>query len=59
MMDFAPDIENIEVTLAPIFGAFSKSMTMKIGREATKIFSKDIAIEKSEPCVKGHEVIIG
>ena len=49
----------VPFVLAPIFGAFSKSMTMKIGREADKIFSKDLAIEKSEPRVNGHEVIIG
>lgn len=34
----------VPIVLAPIFGAFSKSLTTKIGQEADKIFCKDIAI---------------
>ena len=48
----------VPFVLAPIFGAFSKSMTTKIGREANKIFRQDIAIEKPGPGVNGHGELV-
>jgi hypothetical protein len=46
----------VSVVLAPVFGAFSKSMTTRIGREAVKLFSTDFEIVASVPCPNGHEV---
>ena len=34
----------IPFVLAPVFGAFSKSMTKKIGREAIRLFSREIEV---------------
>jgi len=34
----------IPFVLAPVFGAFSKSMTKKIGKEAVKLFSQEIKV---------------
>lgn len=36
----------IPVVLAPVFGAFSRSMTLKIGKLADEMFSKDIRVEQ-------------
>jgi uncharacterized protein (DUF697 family) len=41
---------------APIFGAFSKSMTTKIGRVADEFFSQEILVEEMILCSQGHEV---
>jgi len=45
----------IPFVLAPIFGAFSKSMTTDIGREADKIFSQDIEVLDPIKCKNGHD----
>ena len=36
----------IPFTAAPVFGYFSKKVTMKIGREAVKIFSGELEVEQ-------------
>jgi hypothetical protein len=41
---------------APIFGAFSKSMTTNIGRAADELFLQDVVIEEMVSCSQGHEV---
>lgn len=41
---------------APIFGAFSKSQTTRIGNAAIEIFSQDIELEKTISCSNGHEI---
>ena len=46
----------VPVVLAPVFGAFSKSMTTRIGREAVKLFSSDFEIVESIVCPNGHEI---
>ena len=46
----------IPVVLAPLFGAFSKSMTTEIGRTADWLFSHDIEVVDSTLCPNGHEV---
>jgi hypothetical protein len=46
----------VPVVLAPVFGAFSKSMTKKIGYEAVKLFSSDFDIIEYALCPNGHEV---
>lgn len=45
----------IPVIIAPIFGAFSKSMTTKIGEEAIALFQEDIEIAASKTCSNGHD----
>lgn len=40
---------------APIFGAFSKMQTTRVGNAANEIFSSDIEFEKFKYCSKGHE----
>jgi uncharacterized protein (DUF697 family) len=45
----------VPVVLAPVFGAFSKSMTAKIGREAVKLFSSDFEVVEIVLCPNGHE----
>lgn len=49
----------IFIVTAPIFGAFSKSMTTNIGNTADELFSKDIEIEETISCSKGHEFLKG
>lgn len=49
----------IPFVLAPIFGAFSKSMTTRIGEEANRLFSQNIEVEESISCSNGHEVLQG
>lgn len=47
----------IPFILAPIFGAFSKSMTTAIGEEAQKLFSNDLEMEDEsdlKTCSQGH-----
>lgn len=46
----------IPIISAPIFGAFSKSQTTKIGNAAIELFSKEIEQEKTVTCSNGHEV---
>lgn len=46
----------IPVLLAPVFGAFSKSMTTKIGREADKLLSQDFEMIETAECPNGHEM---
>jgi hypothetical protein len=46
----------IVILTAPIFGAFSKSMTTNVGCAADELFSQDIVIEEMVSCSKGHEV---
>jgi uncharacterized protein (DUF697 family) len=46
----------IPIVTAPIFGAFSKSQTTRVGRESNKVFSGDIEFEKVIKCSQGHEV---
>lgn len=45
----------VPVVLAPLFGQLSRSMTIKIGKEADKIFGGDIVIEQVKTCKNGHE----
>ncbi len=45
----------VPIVLAPIFGAFSKSMTTDIGRAADALFKGDIVIEDFAECPNGHE----
>lgn len=49
----------IPFVLAPLFGAFSKSMTTKIGREADKLLGQDIELLETTECQNGHEVPAG
>ena len=35
----------VPFVMAPVFGAFSKSMTTRIGEEANRLFSQDIVVE--------------
>jgi len=46
----------VPFVLAPVFGAFSKSMTTKIGREADKLLRQDIEFVEMAECPNGHEV---
>jgi uncharacterized protein (DUF697 family) len=46
----------IPIITAPIFGAFSKSQTKRVGIAANEIFSSDIEFEKFMKCSHGHEV---
>lgn len=46
----------IPFVLAPVFGAFSKSMTTNIGREADKLLGQDIELIETTECPNGHEM---
>ncbi len=46
----------IPVILAPVFGAFSKSMTAKIGQIADNLFTQEIEFTEIVTCPNGHEV---
>ena len=45
----------IPFVLAPIFGAYSKHMTTRIGKEADKLCKQEIEIEETILCPNGHE----
>ena len=47
----------VPFVLAPVFGAFSKSMTTDIGNEAIKLFGQDIEVVDTKECTNGHEVM--
>jgi hypothetical protein len=49
----------IPFVLAPIFGAFSKAMTTRIGEEANRLFSQDFDVEETKLCPNGHDVVEG
>lgn len=46
----------IPFVLAPAFGAFSKRMTTKIGREADQLLGQDIDVIETTECPNGHEI---
>jgi uncharacterized protein (DUF697 family) len=46
----------IPIVTAPIFGAFSKGQTKRVGIASNEIFSSDIEFEKILKCSQGHEV---
>lgn len=46
----------IPVILAPVFGAFSKSMTTKIGHVAENLFNQEIEVVFTVTCPNGHDV---
>lgn len=49
----------IPVLFAPVFGALSKKMTERIGREADKMFGGELVVEDVLKCPNGHEVEAG
>lgn len=49
----------IPFVLAPIFGAFSKSMTTDIGNEAQRLFAQEIEVDEAVRCPSGHEALAG
>jgi hypothetical protein len=48
----------IPFILAPLFGAYSKSMTTKIGQEAVRFFEGDFVVVETTECKNGHEVAV-
>jgi hypothetical protein len=48
----------IPIVLAPIFGAFSYSMTKRVGNEANDLLRQDFNFEETTKCINGHEVPI-
>ncbi len=46
----------IPFVLAPIFGAFSKSMTTRIGQEAINFLKDDFEVQDQCECPNGHEI---
>jgi hypothetical protein len=48
----------IPFVLAPVFGAFSYSITKKVGREAETLLSQNIDFEETTICNNGHDVPI-
>jgi len=46
----------IPFLVAPLFGAFSKSMTTRIGNYAIELLREDIEVLETAKCPNGHEV---